>query len=650
MPNPIIQKVKEANDIVEVVGEQVNLKRAGSRWKGLSPFTQEKTASFFVNPETQLFYCFSTNRGGDVIAFVMQTKGMDFGEALRWLADRGKVALPKSSFAGVAEEQANKEANKIQLKVNQHAAYFFQQQFWSSLGAGAQAYALKRGLTEKTLKNFVIGFAPEGWQALRDYLMNIQAPLTVAVELGLLKTRNDEAPRADGANLYDAFRNRLIFPIRDAQGDVVGFGGRALGADEKIKYLNSPESAVFNKGQMLYNFDRARKHIRDLDEVVLVEGYMDCVALEQVGVPNVVATLGTALTPTHVGILRKTCRRIVNFYDADSAGKAASLRNMDLFLTEAGIPVAGVNLPVGKDPDEFIQARGEAALPELRELIRNAPALIDSWIETVVQAAPKTVQGRADAAQEIVGKLALLKEDIWIRARTPTIAERLMISAKVLDDGVAKVKRAGVASAKVGPREPRAANNSAAPAPAEGTKRLPENQKSEYKDRSGPALRQGFEFEFEFLRDILQYPERLVELRARFGANPEAVLHWVVDEWVGKVLKFLLSTNTGNSEESAKVASNALLESELMGLLAPNQKSFILRSLAQQGSDLPPPPSLNELVVRLERDSRAREINSLQQQIRQAEASGDEESLPLLQQNLVKLVKEQRQPRAETRE
>jgi DNA primase len=383
-----IAKVKAGVDIVELVGETVQLRRTGKQLTGLSPFTKEKTPSFFVNPEKQTFHCYSTDTGGDVFEFVRLTKGLNFPEAVAFVAEKAGIPLEETNKSPEQMERERRlsEERKTLLKLNRYAARFYQEQFEGPAGAAARDYAQKRAILPESILAFAIGYAPDSWTSLRDYFLKIKAPMVKAHDLGLFRTKGGEQPKADGSNLFDTFRNRLIFPIRDPQGEVLGFGGRWLGPanPEVPKYLNSPESSVYEKDKILYNLDQAKKSVRELDTVVLVEGYMDCLALEQAGFPNVVANCGTALTRTQAGLLRKLAAKVICLYDSDKAGQAAMEKAMNLFLDADGFPLLGAHLPEGKDPDEFLRTQGEMGRLRMAEILQNSPAMIDEWIEKQV--------------------------------------------------------------------------------------------------------------------------------------------------------------------------------------------------------------------------------------------------------------------------
>src|SRR5579883_891043 len=308
-----IQAVRERVDIVDLIGADVRLAKAGKTFKGLCPFHGEKTPSFYVYPDSQSFHCFGCSANGDAFSYLMKRDKLDFGEALRLLAEQVGVALNSDG-----REQA--EANARLYAANEAAVAFFRQAFaGSAAGAEGRAYAERRGLDAATLDAFAIGYAPDSWDALRGYLHDKGFSDETLLEAGLL-IRNEERDR-----VYDRFRRRLIFPIRDDRGRAVGFGGRALD-DAKPKYLNTPQTAIFDKGTLLFALDRAKDAVRSANEAVIVEGYLDAITAHQFGYQNVVATLGTALTDRHVALLKRFTPRVTLAMDADAAGVQAALR------------------------------------------------------------------------------------------------------------------------------------------------------------------------------------------------------------------------------------------------------------------------------------------------------------------------------------
>ncbi len=365
MSDNVVETVRGRVDIVELIGEQVRLLKAGRAYKALCPFHTEKTPSFIVNPERQSWRCFGQCAdGGDVFKFIMKRDGVDFPTALRTLAERAGVELGRGPGPQV------REAHERLFAANEAAIAFFRQALaGSSAGAEARDYVARRGFDEATVDGFELGFAPEGWDNLRSYLLGKGFRDEELLEAGLLTTGERGTP-------YDRFRRRLIFPIRDERGRAVGFGGRALD-DAKPKYLNTPQTPLFDKGGLLFALDRAREAIRTAGEAVIVEGYVDAITAHQFGYRNVVATLGTALTPRHIQLLRRLSRRVTLAMDADAAGIEAALRGEEVAREATGdgdraddivrwdglvqhqarapVEVRVFTVPSGKDPDEAIR-------------------------------------------------------------------------------------------------------------------------------------------------------------------------------------------------------------------------------------------------------------------------------------------------------
>lgn len=354
-----IQQVAQATDIVDLVGQYVALKKAGREFVGLCPFHEDHKPSMFVSPAKQIFKCFACGEGGRPFDFIMKIDKLTFPEAVKALAERAHIPLPVERNAppvapGLAKDDI--------LGVMKWAADFFHRQLKSPSGGAALEYARKRGLTDESIERFALGFAPSFWDSLlreaaRD---GIGEPQLLAG--GLVIRRDPEGGGERGC--YDRFRNRLVFPIYDIQNRVIAFGGRALAADERAKYLNSPDTTLFDKSSQLYALNWSREGISKKERVVVVEGYMDALMPLQCGLDNVVATLGTALTDRHVQMLGRYAREVVLVFDADVAGKAATERAIEMFMTQQ-VHVRVVTIPEGKDPCDFCVSRGGAAFEEV---------------------------------------------------------------------------------------------------------------------------------------------------------------------------------------------------------------------------------------------------------------------------------------------
>jgi DNA primase len=365
-PQEVIESIRGAADIVQVISDYVPLKSGGSRLKGLCPFHTEKTPSFSVDPKLQLFYCFGCSTGGDLFKFVMLYEDIGFTEAAELLAKRFGVPLPQ---AGAPSPGAD-DYKRI-LAINEAAEAFFKSMLTEHEAAGrCRSYLEERGLSAETIERLTIGYAPGGWEALRQHLLAQRFTAEEMQKAGVV------LPRRSGSGQYDRFRDRLMFVIKDVTGRTVAFGGRALDGDTEPKYINSPETPAYKKGEHLYGLDQAREAIRREGFAVVVEGYMDLAALVQAGVENVVASCGTAFTPQQARLLARYSNRTVFSYDGDGAGAAATARSLDLLL-EHGFEVRVVELPAGQDPDDYIRSEGAEAY---RTLLAKAPAYLEFLI------------------------------------------------------------------------------------------------------------------------------------------------------------------------------------------------------------------------------------------------------------------------------
>ncbi len=342
-----LDELRSRTNLEEIVSEYVPLKQKGRRFWGCCPFHNEKTPSFSVDSESQLYYCFGCHKGGTALNFVMEMERMEFQEAVKYLAERAHLALPESTRRENAPFTSSQERERI-YEANVLAARYFHSMLWTDEGAEALNYLYKRGLSDSDIRRFGLGASPRGWDALIIYLEEKGYERQLLKKAGLAVER-------DG-RYYDMFRGRVIFPIINAQGKVLGFGGRAMG-DAQPKYLNTPDTPVFNKRQGLYALNFI-KNERDVGRMVLVEGYMDTVSLRKSGVRGVVATLGTALTQEQAKLIKRYVPEVWISYDGDSAGQKAALRALDIFDETDGVTPKVIDYPAGQDPDDFIREKG----------------------------------------------------------------------------------------------------------------------------------------------------------------------------------------------------------------------------------------------------------------------------------------------------
>lgn len=395
-----IGEVRERTDIVELVSQYVSLKRSGANHMGLCPFHSEKSPSFSVNAARQFFHCFGCGVGGDVFSFLMKIEGMTFPDAVRRLAAQHGIDLEERVLS--PEEELRQQQRERFYRVNEVAAdYFHQLLMEDRAGEEARHYMKTRGYGRKAAGEYQIGFAADLWDGLEKHLQQQGQASADAEALGLIR------PRKQGDGYYDMFRRRLMFPIYDLSGRVVAFGGRVLD-DSKPKYINSPESPIYHKGRVLFGLYQARQAMRQSGEVLVVEGYFDQLALYRAGFPQVVATCGTALTAEHARLLKRYVQRVILLFDQDKAGKQATFKAMTV-LQEEGVPAAVIELPLGDDPDSFIQGQGVEAF---RQRLEKARSVMDLFIDDVLSEAGEGIEQKARAAEKIVEQIAGLSSDL----------------------------------------------------------------------------------------------------------------------------------------------------------------------------------------------------------------------------------------------
>ncbi len=414
-------EVRTAADIVKIVGDYVKLRKAGANFMGLCPFHQEKTPSFAVHPTKQIFHCFGCGVGGDVFKFVMMIENLSFPEALRRVAEKAGVPIREQYRDETMD--ANARERTTLHKIHEAAAKFFASQLGGTAeGRAARAYLADRGLSDETVGRFRIGYAPSDGQALTRRLQEAGFEAEILVKSGLILRD------AEGKRTYDRFRRRIVFPIARESGKVVAFGGRALG-DDQPKYLNSPETPIYTKSRLLYHLDRAGSAIRKLDYAILVEGYMDCIAVASGGIENVVATCGTSLTEGQTRLLARYSRRVVVNYDPDSAGVAATERSLNLLL-EQGFEAKVLALPGGLDPDSFIRRQGADAY---RERLASVPTYLDYLTErAAAEHGLERPEGKIAAANALMPYLAKVPNAMLRAELASRVAERFRLDERLL--------------------------------------------------------------------------------------------------------------------------------------------------------------------------------------------------------------------------
>jgi DNA primase len=413
-----VSEIRDRANILEVVSDYVSLKKAGKNYKGLCPFHSEKTPSFMINEEKQIFHCFGCGEGGNVFTFLMKVAHLSFPQALEELAKRYGVRLaPRESSPAQKKEMAKREGL---FQINQITSeYFHDLLIQRKEGEEARRYLSKRGIEDESIKEYRLGYSVDRWDGLVQHLREKKASLEFAWELGLIFPKKREG-------WYDAFRGRMIFPIFDLHNRVVGFGGRLIREGEP-KYYNSAESSIYHKGEILYGLQVARRYIPKNDCVIIAEGYFDLLTLHQHGVKHSVATLGTALTTQHIRVLKRYTRNLITLFDSDPAGVQASLRSLPLFLEE---DVSGkmIILPKGEDPDSFLR-KGE----DLEKKMSGAVPLIDFFFENLMKTYDaKSIDGKVKIAEEGVALIAKIPDRIRKDFYLKVLAERLDLSDSLL--------------------------------------------------------------------------------------------------------------------------------------------------------------------------------------------------------------------------
>ena len=493
IPEEKISEIRNAADIVDIISETVLLKKTGKNFIGLCPFHTEKTPSFTVSPDKQIFHCFGCGAGGNVFSFLMRQEGLTFPEAARQLARRYSIDLP---LKGDRKEDRRRASERERLyAVNKQALAYFQQVLLEHpAGKPARKYLTTRGIQRETAEAFQLGYVPDGWDHLIRYFRNNRRPLESLERSGLIvKSKR-------GKGFYDRFRNRLMFPIIDPQMRILGFGGRVLD-DSLPKYMNSPETPVYNKSRVLYGLHRTRDRCRSAGSVFIVEGYLDLIALYQNGVENTVATLGTALTSEHVRLLTRYAERMMLVYDSDEAGLRSAQRCIDIFwrdhvdfrrndvFSEKNADTRIMVLPRGHDPDSFMREFGP---DEFMKAAHEAPGIITFLMERAIQAHGLSVEGKIRIVSTMAPSIAAVNDRVAKALYVKQLSERIE-----LDEGTiwAGLKEHGP-SAGVSP----------------GVRQWPNRTQIR---PSGAHQAEGSRFERQIVSMMLQFPDCLEDIEAQ---------------------------------------------------------------------------------------------------------------------------------------
>lgn len=410
----LVNEIKGRLSIISLVESYTSVKKTGKGYVGLCPFHDDTNPSMHVDEEKGLFHCFSCGAGGDIFGFYMRYNNLSFPETLSELAKKAGVTIEKRP-----ESISRKSPNSVLYKINAVAAKYYRSSLQESgKGEAGRAYLATRGYEPEIAREFIFGFAPEGWDNLVKFLAKNKVPLNIVEKVGLIVKRKN----TDG--YYDRFRNRIMFPICNVDGKVIGFGGRRVDEDDEPKYINSPESDIYQKRKSFYGINKSKDFIRREDRAILVEGYTDFLSLYSAGIKNVVATLGTSLTREHVSLLRRYSNNVVILFDSDESGRNAAKKSLNVLLEEGLLPHV-VPLPAGKDPDSFMKEEG---LDKFNESIENSISWVDFWFDMTLTRQKKGMITRKEMLEEIVELIEHLKDPVERSFRIKKAAEILSVS------------------------------------------------------------------------------------------------------------------------------------------------------------------------------------------------------------------------------
>jgi len=598
-PGDFAYTVKQQADIVRIVGDYVKLRKSGAQnYSGLCPFHQEKTASFSVHAGNQFFHCFGCNAGGDVFSFVQKIENITFPEAVRMVAEKLGIPMPKITYSSPEEARQAKQRGGL-IEIHERACAFFQEQLKRPEAAHAREYLNTRGLSAETIAEFRIGYAPESGFLLRDSLRGQYDEDTMR-ESGLFswKDPREEEQQQKKASLYSKFRNRVMFPIANEQGKVIAFTGRTLAADEKSgpKYLNSPETPIYSKSRVLFNLDKAKEAIRKLDYAILVEGQMDCITVHSAGLHNVIASSGTAFTDMQARLLGRFSKKIVVNFDPDTAGAAAAERSLALLVGE-DFEIKVLTLEAGFDPDLYIRRKGA---PAYNQALGASQKYFDYLIERARALHPvRTPEGKVKALNYLLPHIQRVPSRIVRDEMANEISHRLGIESSVL--------RQELRHAATG----RAASRVATPATAQLT------------DAERVLIRALAS------NDLAHDPES-----HREGQDP--------DFEPGRQAHYFLTQERLHEGTGAQPLIDALLTAQEMGqdatsLPLDDDNRRLLASVIMDDREELTPELLESAIRSLRRRLILRQLDELQHQLKDAERRNDTASSARLLQQRVKL-------------
>lgn len=491
IPGDKISEIKNSADIVDIISEAVILKKAGRNFVGLCPFHSEKTPSFSVSPEKQIFYCFGCGMGGNVFSFLMKHEGLSFPEAVKMLAKRYGIEIAAHSMSPEQKRKISEKENLFDL--NRHAKDFFHQTLLNNAaGIDSVAYLKKRGITDKTIKNFSLGYAPPGWDNLLKFLLKKQISLKLAQKSGLIICKKNKY------GYYDRFRNRIIFPIFDLNKQVLGFGGRVMD-DSLPKYLNSPESPIYSKSKSLYGLGKAKHKCRKDGSVYIAEGYFDLLSLHQHKIENSVATLGTALTSEHIRLLKGYAQRVILVYDSDEAGINAARKCAGIFIKE-DVDARIMILPPGYDPDSYLFKFGSKAFMDAAS---NASSIMDFLIESAIKRNGLSVEGKIRIISDLIDPITSINDNLIRSLYIKRLSERIGIDEAAI---LGKIRKTFSREKKCDLKR-----KGSGAIFSENSRHISSADTA----RKKKFLRKENRFERQIVAMMLQYPEILPEINSR---------------------------------------------------------------------------------------------------------------------------------------
>ena len=573
LPETLIDEIQTRSDIAEVIGRYVPLKRAGRHFKANCPFHKERTPSFMVNTDKQIFHCFGCGVGGNVFSFLMQHDRLTFPEAARQLADHVGVRLPEHGSSSSDDDMRKRLAGLMETACR----YFERTLSEPSAGKAARSYLARRGVSERTRRAFRLGLAPAGW----DRLLSAAKAKGVAAEpleaAGLvIKGRS---------GFYDRFRDRLMFPILDVRGRIVGFGGRSLEKQEP-KYLNSPETPLYTKGRHLFGLSQAKDAILKAKTAIVVEGYFDCVVLADGGITHVVSPLGTALTIEQAKLLKRYAERVILAFDADAAGEQATLRGIDL-LVEAGLDVRVAQLPTGKDPDECLRSMG---CERFEQLLDRSVTIFEMLVETARRRYPVTaIEGKVQAARFVLPTIANMQDSMLRSEYVKRLAEQLRLDEAAVAAELAKI-------------QPRSSHD----APRPGGRAARPSQASK-----GASIVRGSERLLTAL--VLDEPSRWRQVQGRLTLDD------VTDPTLQAILRVVVELElAGGHPTPAQVVSRT---DEL-------ESGALIASLVELTQSIASPDeALEDCLRRIQAQAHGRQLAELRDRLRSAQATGQDEAV-----------------------